>query len=85
MSVHPAASGIWCSTCKEQWGKLDNGKRWHPRAMTQAVATTVSEIRNPGLMRHYCQNHMDEFCTQPDGSYITLKEYESRAKELIHV
>jgi hypothetical protein len=84
MSYHRAAMGVYCDYCKYQFGKLKGN--WHPKAMTQAVVTAVSESKRArGLTRSYCQACLD-IVQQGDGnSKFTLPAQLLLGKELADV
>jgi hypothetical protein len=49
-----ASRGIWCDTCKNQFGK-DKFGNWNPKAQVQAWITEISEgVRARGNTRSLC-------------------------------
>lgn len=75
--------GRWCDYCKMEWGKLDNGKRWHEKAMTPAVVLIVSETHmGKNNERAYCMNHRSQLSTWTNGEIWPLVDQMAYAKEM---
>ena len=77
-----AALGVWCSYCKNRYGKDKNG--WRLKAQTPAVVTVIS-THFAGRSRSYCKACMDEVQAWPDGSTFTLPQQVTYANEVLNV
>ena len=81
--IKNAPEGRYCDICKGEWGKLDNGKRWHPKAMTQAAILVISEThRGKHNERAYCLHHRSELSKWTNGQVWPLVDQMAYAKDM---
>lgn len=85
MPIVKAKSDTWCDYCKDAWGQIkDSSGRtvWHPKAIRQAIVTTISETHLIGdpIVRSYCHDCLQEASKMHDGSTWSLSEQIAYAK-----
>lgn len=86
MPIVKAKSDTWCDTCKDAWGQIrdaSNKQIWHPKAIRQAMITTISETHLLGepVVRSYCHDCLQEASKAADGSIWSLSEQIEYAKQ----